>query len=325
MKYHLAVDVGGTWLRAALYPQGETTPARRARVRTPREGQPEAALVALLREIWPADGEVLGVGVACPGPLDPASGVIFAAPNIPAWRDFPLAEYLQNALGAPVRVDNDANLAALGEWRYGAGRGHRHLLYLTISTGIGAGVIVDGRLLHGARGLAAELGHVTVVPDGPLCGCGQRGHLEAVASGTAIARQAEEALARGEASALHNASRPLTAAHVAAAAHNGDPLAQRLFAQAGEHLGRALAGFLHIFNPSIVILGGGVVQAGEVLLRPLEAALRAHVMTPAYLDGLTLTTAALGDDAGLMGALAMVRTSRLNDQTTKRLNAQVTP
>ncbi len=324
MKYHLAVDVGGTWLRAALYPHGETTPARRERVRTPRAGRPETALVALLREIWPADGEVLGVGVASPGPLDPRQGLIFNTPNIPAWRNFPLRDYLARALGVPVMVDNDANLAALGEWRYGAGRGHRHLLYLTISTGIGAGVIVDGRLLHGARGLAAELGHVTVAPDGPLCGCGQRGHLEAIASGTAIARQAEEALARGEASALHNAPHPLTAADVAAAAQNGDPLAQRLFAQAGEHLGRALAGFLHIFNPSIVILGGGVVQAGDVLLRPLEAALRAHVMTPAYLDGLTLTTAALGDDAGLMGALAMVRTSRLNDQTTKRLNDQAT-
>ncbi len=305
--YHVAVDIGGTHMRAAVFADGETAPVRRERIRTPREGQPEAALVALLREIWPADGDVLGVGVACPGPLDPVRGVVFAAPNIPAWRDFPLAEHLQSALGAPVKVDNDANLAALGEWRYGAGQGHHHVLYVTISTGIGAGVIVDDRLLHGARGLAAELGHVTVVPDGPLCGCGQRGHLEAVASGTAIAREAAAALARGETSTLHDAPRPLTAAHVAATAQNGDALAKRIFTQAAEHLGRALAGFLHIFNPSIVILGGGVVQAGDVLLRPLEATLRASVMTPAYLDGLTLTTAALGDDAGLMGALALAR------------------
>ncbi len=306
MKYHLAVDVGGTWLRAALYPQGETAPMRRERTRTPREGRPEAALVALLREIWPEDGEVLGVGVACPGPLNPETGVVYAAPNIPAWRDFPLADYLSRALGVPVKVDNDANLAALGEWRYGAGQGHHHVLYLTISTGIGAGVIVDDRLLHGARGLAAELGHVTVMPDGPLCGCGQRGHLEAVASGTAIARQAEEALNRGEASSLAALPRPLTAADVAQAAQGGDALAQRIFTQAAEHLGRALAGFLHIFNPSIVILGGGVVQAGDVLLRPLEAALRTSVMSPAYLEGMVLTTAALGDDAGLLGALTMI-------------------
>jgi len=317
MKYYLAVDVGGTWLRAALYREGESLPAAQRRARTPREGRPEAALAALLQEIWPAEGEVLGIGVACPGPLDPRRGVVFATPNIPAWRDFPLADYLRQTFGVPVAIDNDANLAALGEWRYGAGRGHHHVLYLTISTGIGAGVIVADRLLHGARGLAAELGHITVVPDGPLCGCGQRGHLEALASGTAIARQAEEALARGEPSILATQPRPLTAAQVAQAAQAHDALAQRIFTQAAEHLGRALAGFLHIFNPSIVILGGGVVQAGEILLRPLEATLRASVMTPAYLDGLTLTTAQLGDDAGLLGALALTRASHPANQATK--------
>ncbi len=307
MAYDVAVDIGGTHMRAAVFPAGETTPVRRERIATQGEGRPEARLAALLQEIWPTNGKVRGVGVACPGPLDPTRGVIFAAPNIPGWHDFPLGDYLQQTLGVPVMVDNDANLAALGEWRYGAGQGHHHVLYLTISTGIGAGVIVDDRLLHGARGLAAELGHITVVPDGPLCGCGQRGHLEAVASGTAIARQAEEALARGETSSLAALPRPLTAADVAQAAQNHDALAERIFTQAAEHLGRALAGFLHIFNPSIVILGGGVVQAGDVLLRPLETTLHASVMTPAYLEGLTLTTAALGDDAGLMGALALVR------------------
>ena len=307
MKYHLAVDVGGTWLRAALYPQGETVPMRQERTRTSREGRPEAALVALLREIWPADGEVLGVGVACPGPLNPETGVVYAAPNIPAWRDFPLADYLSRALGVPVKVDNDANLAALGEWRYGAGQGHHHVLYLPISTGIGGGIIVADRLLRGAHGLAGEMGHVTVVPDGPPCGCGQRGHLEAVASGTAIARMAEEALAGGASSALARCPHPLTAADVAAAAKEGDALAQQVLTTAATHLGRALAGFLHIFNPQAVILGGGVVQAGEVLLRPLEATLRASVMSPAYLEDLVLTTAALGDDAGLLGALALIR------------------
>jgi len=314
-RYHLAVDIGGTHMRVAVFPAGETAPVRRERIATQGEGRPEARLVALLREIWPADGEVLGIGVASPGPLDPARGVILATSNIPAWRDFPLADYLHQTLDVPVKIDNDANLAALGEWRYGAGQGHQHVLYLTISTGVGAGVIVNNRLLHGAHGLGAELGHVTVVPDGPLCGCGQRGHLQAFASGPAIARQAEEALARGEASSLAALSRPLTAADVAQAARNRDALAQRIFTQAATHLGRAIADFLHIFNPSIVILGGGVVQAGATLLAPLEAALHKHVMHPAYLDGLTLTTAALGDDAGLMGALALVRTQPDNQVT----------
>ncbi len=307
MNYHLAADVGGTWLRAALYREGEITPVRRERTPTRGAGRPEVRLRALLARLRPREGRLLGVGVACPGPLDPETGVVWAAPNIPEWREFPLAAYLSQALGVPVRVDNDANLAALGEWRYGAGRGHHHLLYLTISTGIGAGVIVNDRLLHGARGLAAELGHITVAPDGPVCSCGKRGHLEAVASGTAIARTAAEALARGENSSLAELPHAPTAADVAAAARAGDALARRIFAEAGAHLGRALAGFLHIFNPEVVILGGGVVQAGEVLLRPLEETMRAEVMSPAYLENLTLTPAALGDDAGLVGAVAKVR------------------
>ncbi len=208
----------------------------------------------------------------------------------------------------PVVVENDANLAAIGEWCYGAAQGHRHVLYLTISTGIGGGVIVDGRLLRGVAGLAGELGHITVIPEGgPLCGCGQRGHLEAVASGPAIARAAEAALADGTPSLLAAAPRPLTAAQVAQAAQQGDPLALRVFAQAAGYLGRALADFLHIFNPSVVVLGGGVVHAGEVLLRPLARALRKGVMNPAYLEHITLTTARLGDDVGLLGALAWLR------------------
>ena len=307
VKYHLAVDVGGTWLRAALYPLGKIRPLRRERVPTRGEGRTEERLQALLERIWPREGTVMGIGVACPGPLDPFRGVVLNAPNIPDWHHLPLRALLEEAFGVPVALDNDANLAALGEWRYGAGRGYHHLIYLTISTGIGGGIIVADRLLRGAHGLAGEMGHVTVVPDGPPCGCGQRGHLEAVASGTAIARMAEEALAGGASSALARSPHPLTAADVAAAAKEGDALAQQVLTTAATHLGRALAGFLHIFNPQAVILGGGVVQAGEVLLRPLEATLRASVMSPAYLEDLVLTTAALGDDAGLLGALALIR------------------
>ncbi len=310
MAYYLSADIGGTRLRAASFAAEGVKPLRRAALPTHGDEPVLERLKRLLRSVQPDGGALLGIGVASPGPLDPVRGVVLEAPNIPGWRNLPLKTLLEAEFGAPVAVDNDANLAALGEWRYGAGRGHHHLLYLTISTGIGAGVIVNDRLLHGACGLAAELGHVTVAPDGPLCGCGQRGHLEVVASGTAIARMAAEALAAGKASALAALPHAPTAADVAAAAQAGDPLARRIFAEAGAHLGRALADFLHIFNPSVVILGGGVVQAGDVLLRPLKDALSAHVMTPAYLDGLTLTTAALGDDAGLLGALTLARRQR---------------
>jgi len=308
--YDLAVDIGGTHIRAALYPAGRRQQVARGDIPTQGEQPPHERLAALLRDLWPSQGTVQGIGVASPGPLDPYRGVILATPNIPQWRDFPLVRFLQERFAVPVVLDNDANAAALGEWRYGAGVGHHHLLYFTVSTGIGGGVIVEDRLLRGAAGLAGELGHITVLPDGPLCGCGQRGHLEAVSSGTAIARAAEEELARGVPSRLARAPRPLTAALVAEAAHQGDALAQAVLSRAAHFLGRAIADYLHIFNPTIVILGGGVVRAGEVFLRPLREALHASVMTPAYLDGLTMTTARLGDDAGLLGALALLRESQ---------------
>ncbi len=307
MDYYLSADIGGTQLRAASFAAEGTKPLRRAALPTRGDEPVLERLKRLLHSVQPNGGTLLGIGVASPGPLDPVRGVVLEAPNIPGWRNLPLKALLEDEFGAPVVVDNDANLAALGEWRYGAGQGHHHLLYLTISTGIGAGVIVGDRLMHGARGLAAELGHVTVVPNGPLCGCGKRGHLEAVASGTAIARMAAEVVAAGENSSLAELPHPPTAAEVAAAAQAGDPLARRIFAEAGTHLGRALAGFLHIFNPSVVILGGGVVQAGDVLLRPLEETMRAEVMSPAYLEGLKITTAELGDNAGLLGALTAIR------------------
>ena len=294
-------------MRAALFAAEGIKPLRRAALPTHGDEPVVERLKRLLRSLQPDDGVLLGIGVACPGPLDPEHGIVLEAPNIAEWRDLPLKALLENEFGAPVVVDNDANLAAVGEWQYGAGRGHHHVLYLTISTGIGGGVIVGDRLLHGERGLAAELGHVTVVPNGPVCSCGKRGHLEAVASGTAIARMAAEALAAGENSSLAELSHSPTAADVAAAARAGDALARRIFAEAGTHLGRALAGFLHIFNPEVVILGGGVVQAGDVLLRPLEEAMRAEVMSPAYLEGLKITTAELGDNAGLIGGLMRAR------------------
>jgi glucokinase len=264
-------------------------------------------LAQLIRSVIPATEDVISITVATPGPVDPYAGVIARTPNIPGWEDFPLQQRLEDDFRAPAHLGNDANLAALGEWRFGAGQGHSHLLYLTLSTGIGAGVIVDNRLLLGAHGLAAELGHVTVAPEGPLCGCGQRGHLEAVAAGPAIAAYVRELLAEGNTSVLADAPE-LTARAVGAAALAGDPLAQHVLARAGEMIGMAVADFLAIFNPTIVIFGGGVSFSGEPLLGPLRESLRAHVMDPAYLDDLVITTAALGDDAGLLGALALAHT-----------------
>lgn len=310
MSLHIAVDIGGTQLRAACYTSNSLKPIKLARTAT-QDGSATALerLTDLIASIWPENEKVAAIGVAAPGPTDPYNGIIYAAPNIPGWVNVPLREHLEQRFKTPVALGNDANLAALGEWKFGAGQGHHHLIYMTVSTGIGGGVIVDDRLLLGARGLATEMGHVTVVPDGPLCGCGHRGHLEAMASGLSLARWVEEELAKGAESSLP-AGQPISAKMVSQAAKEGDKLARMALARSGTYIGQALASYLHIFNPSAVIIGGGVSRSGDLLMEPICAAMRAYVLTPQYVDGLLLTTAALGDEAGLMGALALARSTR---------------
>lgn len=314
MASYLVADIGGTQMRAALFPAEGQTPIRVERIPTQGSNQlPLERLLNLITSLWPQGDQVLGIALAAPGPTDPFEGVVLEAPNLPGWVNLPLRKRIEEHFGVPAAVGNDANLAALGEWKFGAGRGHHHLIYLTVSTGIGGGVIVNDALLLGARGLAAEMGHITVVPEGPMCGCGQRGHLEAVASGPAIARWVEEEIQQGVPSILQKDlqhGKPLSAKDIAAAARKGDELARAALARAGDYLGVAIADYLHIFNPSAVIIGGGVTQSGPYLLNPLRNALKEHVLSPHYIRDLTITTASLGDEVGLMGALALAQTIR---------------
>lgn len=307
MGAYIAVDVGGTQIRVAVFPQEGIEPLRQKKILTfHKNDAPELRINDLIAELWPANEKVLGIGVAAPGPLDPKSGVIVKAPNIPAWTNLPLRELIHQRFGAPVALGNDANLAAVGEWKFGAGRGHENLVYLTISTGIGGGVICDGRLLLGQSGFAAELGHVTLLLDGPLCSCGQPGHLEAISSGTGIANFVAAELEKGVPSSLAPDPYP-SARDITLAAQKGDALAVAALNRAGKYLGLGLANFLQIFNPSIIILGGGVSQSGDLLLKPMKASLNERVMGPEYLTNLTITLAQLGDMAGLLGALALAR------------------
>jgi len=307
MDARIAVDIGGTQIRAACYSDESMKPVTQMRSPTQQPGKtPLQSMFDLIAAVWPEDARVLKIAVAAPGPIDSKQGMILAAPNIPGWHDLPLKAELEAHFKVPAAVGNDANLAALGEYQFGAGMGHHYLLYLTISTGIGSGIIIADRLIEGAHGLGAELGHVTVLPDGPLCGCGKRGHLEAVASGPGIARWVQEQLVNGEASSLMR-GQGITAKDVATAAAQGDPLSLRAMQRAGAFIGYALADFLHIFNPTIVIFGGGVSKSGALLFDPIREALGERVLSPRYLQDLSLTTAALGDDAGLMGALALAR------------------
>jgi glucokinase len=304
---YIAVDIGGTRLRAAVYPLEGLTADEVTRIHTQdEETTPLERLIALLEDVWPKHSEVKAISVAVPGPTNPYDGVVIDAPNIPGWENLPLKRILEEHFHKPVALGNDANMAALGEWRYGAGQGHHDMLYLTISTGIGSGIIVRDKLLLGARGLAGELGHTTVLVNGPMCGCGQAGHLEALASGTAMLRWVEEQLARGAVSNLPNDG-PLTGKMISMAAESGDELAIQALARAGAYAGIALASHLHIFNPSVVVIGGGVSQSGDLLMVPLRRALEEHVMAPQYLENLIVTRALFGDEAGLVGALTLAR------------------
>jgi glucokinase len=305
-KNFIVADVGGTHIRTACFSIDSQTPRCVKKISTKGVDAPHERLINLIASIIPVDEEIAAITVAAPGPTDPYEGIIFEAPNIPGWNNLPLKKIIQDRFNVPVAIGNDANLAALGEWRYGAGIGHRHLVYITVSTGIGGGVIIDNQLLLGVRGLAAEFGHITVIPDGPLCGCGQRGHLEAVTSGPAIARWVEQEINQGIPSSLSGCN-SLTAKDVSLAAGKGDKLAQAALERSASYLGIAIADYLHIFNPSMVIIGGGVSQSGELFFAPLRTAMREHVLSSKYVEDLILTKASLGDEVGLMGALALAQ------------------
>jgi len=306
MSLTIAVDLGGTHIRVAAYPPDSTGPTKHQRTRShANEPGVYERVVQAIESVW-TNEEVSAIGIASPGPLDPYTGTILATPNIPEWQNFPLAPKLSKRFGVPTYLDNDANMAGLAEWKFGAGKGHHNVIYITISTGIGGGVIVHDHLLQGFRGMGGELGHMIIDPDGPLCGCGKNGHVESFCSGPAIARYASEQIQAGQTSSLPAQGR-LTAAQVAEAAHAGDALAISAFSRAGHYLGIAIANYLAIFDPSVLIFGGGVSQVGDLLFKPFEESLRKHTFHQHYLDDLVIAKAALGDDAGLLGALALAR------------------
>lgn len=304
----VAVDLGGTQIRSALIDGKGEILARAERETLAQEG-PELVIKrieACIRDVA-RGGEA--ISIAAPGPLNPWKGIIHQAPNLPGWRDVPLADILRHTFELPVYLNNDANLAALGEHRFGAGQEVDDLIYLTISTGIGGGIISQGRLLLGANGLAAEVGHMILEPEGPPCGCGGRGHLESLASGPAIARRAVEEIEKGIETSItrlvEEELKKVTAKVVAQAAHEGDPLANSIFKEAGFYIGLGIANLLHTLNPQLVILGGGVSKAGDLLFEPIRATVRARTML-SYQEGLRIVTAALRDDVGLLGAAAFV-------------------
>ncbi len=310
MKPVLALDIGGTKLAVgAVSRAGEVL----AEVKRPTDASapPTAildSLLAMSREAVHRAGLSLSAlsaaGVAFGGPMDYPRGLAVTCHHLPGWEGFPIREAVAEKTGLPAFVDNDANAAALGETAFGAARGLSHVLYLTVSTGIGGGVILGGRVHRGANSLAGEIGHTIVLPDGPPCTCGKRGCLEAVASGPAIARAAREALARGEESALSALPpKEITARHIAEAADR-DPLARKILTAAGRHLGTAVAAAANLLNPQMVVIGGGVSQSGEVLFSAIRSAVSEAAVTE-IARGLRIAPGALGPRSALLGAAAL--------------------
>jgi glucokinase len=320
----LGLDIGGTKLAAGVVADdGEVL----SWLRMPSgvEDGPDAVIArqiglgrAAVREAGVPWDDVPVVGIGCGGPLDPERGIILAPLHLPGWHDVPLVAMVERELRRPAVVDNDATAAALAEWRYGAGRrrGVRSLVYMTISTGVGGGLVLDGQVYRGAAGNAGELGHLTVDWHGRLCQCGRRGCLEAYASGTNIAVRAREALARqaleqGTASALAGLAQ-VTARDVAEAAAAGDPLAREVWNETTAILGSAMATILDVFNPELIVLGGGVTRAGDQLLRPVREQGLGQALGPAARSG-DIVLAELGDQVGVVAAAA-IAFERLGDR-----------
>lgn len=303
------LDIGGTKIAVALADTGGRLLALK-RFPTRLELGPHSILDEAVAEIERMSVEVgarpSAVGIGCGGPLDRRRGLILSPPNLPGWDELPVVEIVEGALKVPAVLDNDANASALGEHRRGAGRGFRDLVYLTISTGIGGGVIIGGELYYGLRDGAGEVGHIPVLLDGgPLCGCGARGCLESLCSGTGIARRARTRLLAGEPSSLAS-GRPheVTAKMVAEAARGGDELAQNVWDETIRYLAHGLSAVVVTLTPEAIILGGGVATAGEQLLAPLRRLLSERIkILPA--GEVRILQASLGGDSGIHGALIL--------------------
>ena len=304
----VAADLGGTHLRAAIVDEYGAVFARRERP-TPRVATSEeilAVIVGLLEEVRGASAQPpVAACIATPGLIDADRGKVILAPNVPGFRNLSMAEPLAAQLGLPVYIENDASAAALGEFRFGAGRGMRHLLHATLGTGIGGGIVIDGRLYRGAKGLAGEIGHVVLDASGPRCNCGSRGCLEALVSGVAFAGRAKKLIESGGSPALREVAgyREATAEHLFIAATKGDPLCEAEIRHGGHLLGLALGGLVNVLNPDVVTLSGGLLNMGAMLLDPLRQSMYSIAYGPA--SGTLVKTTELVENAGLLGAAAV--------------------
>lgn len=306
----VGLDLGGTKLLGAAV-SADGAVLREVRVETPEEAEALlGAMVATVADLREAVAGVAAVGVGAAGLVD-HDGVVRYAPNIPAFVEYPLAARLAGALGLPVIVDNDANAAAWGEVAHGAAAGVADVLVVTLGTGVGGGIVTGGSLYRGAHGLAAEIGHFTVMAGGPECACGERGHWEAVASGTALGRIGREWASAGRApGVLARAGGEVDLVrgeHVGEAALDGDADALAIVRAFAGDVALGLAGLANILDPAVIVVGGGLVVLGDLLLEPLRDAFTPRIEAPAHRPAIPIVPAALGERAGAVGAAALAR------------------
>ena len=309
----IGIDIGGTKIAGALVDESGNI-LRELRVPTPAD-DPKAltqAVAELIRELAVGQ-EVLGAGIAAAGFIDAEQSNIVYAPNL-SWRNEPFKAEVEALVDVPVILENDANAAGWAEYRFGAGRGYKHMVMLTIGTGVGGAVIADSRMLRGGFGIAGELGHIRVVPDGRLCGCGQHGCLESYGSGSALLRSARELADSDDPLGarlrqLEAEKGQLTGAEVYAAILEKDPGALKLLAELGSWIGQAIGSLVAVLDPEIVVIGGGVSAAGDLLLNPIREAFLKHLPARGFRPELKIVAAEFVNDAGVVGAADLARQS----------------
>ena len=312
-----ALDIGGTKILVGLIDQSGELVARQ-RIETLAERGVEdviartiVTLRGLLREVDASEEALMAIGCSIPGPLDSNTGVVLFSPNL-GWHDVPVVELMRRQIDVPFAIDDDANCAALGEARMGAARGADYAVYVTISTGIGSGIVIDGNIYRGAHGFAGEVGHMTIEAAGPPCACGNFGCFEALASGSAIAARARQAVLHGDETilaTLNDDLSMLSAEQVVGAAEAGDTVALRIIETAGAYLGAGLAAIACAFDPQLIVVGGGVVHSGSILMHYAREAFLARTITPVG-SLVPIVPASLGDESSLWGAAALISSMR---------------
>jgi glucokinase len=309
MKEMVCVDLGGTKTRCAVFDISSPVPKDVTILPTPRHETGRDVLLNILNGIrvhFKSSAVTSSIVVGGPGPLDIEKGIVIDAPLFQNFRNVPLLQTIQNEFNVPTFVQNDANLAALGEYMYGAGAGSRTMIYITVSTGVGGGIVVNDQLLTGSRGFAAEPGHICIHPGGNLCGCGRRGCLESYASGSAIESEAYRVVHQGVKTKLlsiFNEKGKIRVEDIVKLAKSGDDVAKSIILTAGNYLGLGLASLVNIFNPDRIVIGGGVSNAGKLLLDAIKDTIKSQALFPMS-NQVTVSRWAIGEEAGLRGAYA---------------------